>query len=197
MTKTNADAAQVNPTSPQGESSPAGRAVKNSPGELSKDVPKKEESKNKFGKKILLMLGVASVLFIGGGVWMAAYQGWISIPGLSQGKKPEPAKVALQAIGPMIKLSPLVVNLNEEKSHHFIKTTIVLEIGRQEWVEDVQNRMPSLTDMVILTLCDKRLEDLRLGDSKDNLKKELLTKAAQVMGSAKIKQIYFEEFLFQ
>jgi len=48
-----------------------------------------------------------------------------------------------------------------------------------------------------LTLGDKKLEELRRPEKRDNLKKELLDKANQLFPSAKIKQIYFDEFLFQ
>jgi flagellar basal body-associated protein FliL len=57
--------------------------------------------------------------------------------------------------------------------------------------------MPSLTDMMILTLGDKKLEELRKPENRNNLKKELLDKANQQFPSVKIKQIYFDEFLFQ
>ncbi len=99
--------------------------------------------------------------------------------------------------GPMLKLTPLVINLNEASGRHYIKTTIVLEIGQKEWVEDVQKRIPSLADMVISTLGDKRLEDLRRPQSREEIKKELLARAQRALQSPKIKQVYFDEFLFQ
>jgi flagellar FliL protein len=99
--------------------------------------------------------------------------------------------------GPMVKLTPLVINLNEASGRHYIKTTIVLEIGQKEWVEEVEKRLPSLADMVISTLCDKRLEDLRRPQSREEIKKEILARAQKTLQSPKIKQVYFDEFLFQ
>jgi flagellar FliL protein len=99
--------------------------------------------------------------------------------------------------GPMVKLTPLVINLNEASGRHYIKTTIVLEIGQKEWVEEVEKRMPSLADMVISTLCDKKLEDLRRPQSREEIKKEILARAQKTLQSPKIKQVYFDEFLFQ
>jgi len=97
----------------------------------------------------------------------------------------------------MLKMTPLIINLHESAGDHYIKTTLVLEIGQKEWMEEVQARMPSLTDMMILTLGDKKLEELRKPENRDHLKKELLEKANQQFPSAKIRQIYFDEFLFQ
>jgi flagellar FliL protein len=99
--------------------------------------------------------------------------------------------------GPMVKLTPLVINLNEASGRHYIKTTIVLEIGQKEWVKEVEKRIPSLADMVISTLGDKRLEDLRRPQSREEIKKEILARAQKTLQSPKIKQVYFDEFLFQ
>ena len=97
----------------------------------------------------------------------------------------------------MIKMAPLIINLHENAGDHYIKATLVLEVTQKDWLEEVQARVPSLTDMMILTLGDKKLEELRRPEKRDNLKKELLDKANQLFPSAKIKQIYFDEFLFQ
>jgi flagellar basal body-associated protein FliL len=130
-------------------------------------------------------------------VGAAAYQGWIPLPGWHQEKKPEPVNPKPTDLGPMIKLSPLTLNLKEGEGGHYLKTTIVLEIGQKEWAPEVQGRISALTDLMIITLCDKSLEDLRRPEAKDHLKKELLAKANQSLDGQKIKQIYFDEFLFQ
>jgi len=90
-----------------------------------------------------------------------------------------------------------VINLRAEKVGHFIRITIILEVGQKEWAEDVQKSLPALTDMLILTIGDKTLEDLKRPDSRESLKKELLMKANQSLNSRKISQIYFDEFLVQ
>ena len=128
----------------------------------------------------------------------AFYLGWIEIPGLSFTKKTaQAARRPVIDVGPMMKLSPLIINLNESGSRHYLKMTLVLEIVKKEWVEDVQGRIPSLTDMVIVPLGDKRLEELRKSEARENVKKELLQKANQIVAGEKIKRIYFDEFLFQ
>jgi len=147
--------------------------------------------------KILITLVVGFVL-LGGGMGAALYLGWLSIPGFSLTKKNTVLSTSASAeIGPMVKMSPLIINLKEESGHHYIKASIVLEIGRKDWIEEVQSRVPLLTDLAILTLSDKRLEELKSSGAKENLKKELLMKVNQSLGSLKVKQIYFDEFLYQ
>ena len=144
----------------------------------------------------ILIVAVAGLVLIGGGVGAALYLGWISIPGFSSTKKTTMIPTAPR-LGPMLKINPLIINLKEEGGRHYIKTTIVLEIGQKEWIEEVTSRIPLLTDLAILTLSDKRLEDLKNSAAKENLKKELLVKINQALDSPKVNQIYFDEFLYQ
>jgi flagellar FliL protein len=136
-------------------------------------------------------------------LWLAAWVGVMSLPGgdispgIASEKKAEAGTAKASWLGPIIKMSPLVVNLNEPSGRHYLKTTIILELGRMEWVEEVQQQIPWLTDMVILTLGDKKLADMQNPQTKEEIRKELLAKAQRTPVGGMIKQIYFDEFLFQ
>jgi flagellar protein FliL len=155
------------------------------------------ESKAKIGKKTLLIYGMAGLVLLGGGAGGAGYLGWVDIPGLSTPKKEESPEAKKQEVGPTVKLSPLTVNLKEESGHHYLKATVVLEIEKKHLAEEIQSRMSPLTDMVILTLSDKRLEELKRPESMESIKKELLAKMNQYLDPQKIRQIYFDEFIYQ
>jgi flagellar FliL protein len=152
-------------------------------------------SKAKFLKKKILTCGIAGFILLSGGLGASAYWGLISIPFLQ--KKSEVVKVSSPLIGPSLKLAPLVINLREENKRHFLKVTIVLEIGKPEWLEEIKKKTPLLADLAILTLCDKRLEDLDQQNSKENIKRELLGIIDQSLVGGKVKKIYFDEFLYQ
>jgi flagellar FliL protein len=158
-----------------------------------------EEVKRNSRKRTLFLLGGAGIILTGAFVGAASYLGWIEVPGMPFAKKSAQAAPAPKPIdvGPMVKLSPLIINLNEAGGRNYLKMTLVLEIAKKDWVEDVQRRIPSLTDMVILTLGDKRLEELRKPEAKERLKKDLQQKANQIVAGEKIKEVYFDEFLFQ
>jgi flagellar basal body-associated protein FliL len=162
------------------------------------EAPKEETPAKPSKKKFIFLLGGVGIFFIGAFAGTAVYLKWIEIPGLSfSNKTAQAAPKPVIDVGPMVKLSPLIINLNESSSRHYLKMTLVLEIGKKDWVEDVQGRIPSLTDMVIVTLGDKRIEDLRKTEARENVKKELLQKANQILAGEKIRRIYFDEFLFQ
>jgi flagellar basal body-associated protein FliL len=163
-----------------------------------KEEPKEEVPKKASKKKLVLLLGGLGIFLIGAFSGTAVYLGWVEIPGFSLANKTaQAAPRPVIDVGPMVKLSPLIINLNESNSRHYLKTTLVLEIAKKEWVEDVQGKMTSLTDMVIVALGDKRIEDLRKSEARENVKKELLEKANQILAGEKIRRIYFDEFLFQ
>ncbi len=162
------------------------------------EAPKEEAPKKPSKKNLLFLLGGVGIFFIGAFAGTAVYLGWIGIPGFSfSDKTAQAAPKPVIDVGPMVKLSPLIINLNESSSRHYLKMTLVLEIIKKDWVEDVQGKIPSLTDMVILTLGDKRIEDLRKSEARENVKKEILQKANVILAGEKIRRIYFDEFLFQ
>ena len=149
-------------------------------------------------KKSILLLGLAAIVFLGGSAVMASRLGWIHIPGLSSPgpKAAAPPPVEKQEMGQIVKLAALVTNLKEENGRNYLKATIVLEVDKKE-VEEVQAKMTILTDAAILTLSDKRLEDLKQPEAKELLKQELLTKMNRHLEPKRINRIYFDEFLYQ
>lgn len=147
-------------------------------------------------KKVIL-LGAILVILLGGTVGIATYLGYLSIGVRSDANPPESASTQKTEIGETLKFSPLIINLNEENGRHYLKTTIVLELDDKKWLEPIQTRMSLFTDTIILTVSEKKLEDLRRGDFKEHLKEELLEKFNGHLGQKVIRQIYFDEFLFQ
>jgi flagellar protein FliL len=134
---------------------------------------------------------------------LIAWMGVMPFPGLdlqagiASEKKAETGHGKTKEGGTTIKMSPLVVNLNEPSGRHYLKTTIILEAGKKEWVEEIQKKISSIMDVMITTLCDKKLAELQTPQSKDEIRKELLAKAQKTPAGSMIKHIYFDEFLFQ
>jgi flagellar FliL protein len=155
------------------------------------------ESAPEKRKKPMWMAALAGLLLLGGVAFAFLQLGWISIPGLSRKSSPEPPPPQKTEMGATVKLSPLVINLKEESGRHYLKVTVVLEVLKKDWVEDVQKKMSSMTDTVLVALSDKPLEEMKRPQSKEALKHELLTKINEHFEGQKIRQIYFDEFLYQ
>ena len=182
-------------------------APKESPPDSEEEKPGAEDNRPGVifrGEKLIFLLGLGAVVLLGGAAVAAALLGWIHIPGFSAAKAEPPsaekkaaAEIEKHEMGQVIKLTPLVTNLKEENGRNYLKATIVLEIGKKGEVEEVQSKIPILTDAAILTLSDKRLEDLKQPEAKEHLKQELLAKMNQYLELRKIRRIYFDEFLYQ
>jgi flagellar basal body-associated protein FliL len=148
---------------------------------------------------------LAGMLIISGGIMGAMLLGWIQISSppietsVNKGAPGKPAKSSEKPpeMGPTLKLSSLVINLNEPSGFHFVKAAVVLELGKADDLEKLKERTAPLTDTVILTLGDQRLTDLMNPEYKDRLKKELLNRLNQRLQSQKIKKLYFDEFIYQ
>jgi len=179
----------------------ATKRKKDDPGSVDKGKampgdPKEGGSRIRRLKKVIL-LGGGGLVLLGGMLGAAGYMGYLGVPGGTKVEKSESHEVKLAEMGPTVKLSPLVINLKEESGRSYLKVTIVLEIGKKDWIEEVQSRMSPLIDAAIFTLSDKQLEDLRDPDSKERLKKELMANMNVHLRPHGIKGIYFDEFLFQ
>jgi flagellar protein FliL len=148
---------------------------------------------------------LAGMLIISGGIMGALLMGWIQVsspPLESVGNQRGPQKTAKPPekppeMGPTLKLSSLVINLNEPSGYHFVKAALVLELGKADDLEKIKERTAPLTDVVILTLGDQHLTDLMNPEYREKLKKELLTRLNQRLPSQKIKKLYFDEFIYQ
>ena len=155
------------------------------------------EAETKRSQKFLFLLAFIGFLLAAGGLGTAGYLEWTDHPGGAGFKRRIlRASPSVPTVGPMIKLAPLIINLRENSGDHYIKTTLVLEIGQKDWLEEVQAQMPSLTDRMILTLGDKKLEELRKPEHRDHLKRELLDKANQLFSSGKSNAFILMNFSF-
>ncbi len=152
---------------------------------------------HKKSKKMILIVGILGTTLMAGGIGIAGFYGFLPFFNRSTASVSEEGTPKKPEIGETIKLSPLIINLNEESGRHYLKTTIVLELDDKKWAEMIQQRMSLLTDMVILIISDKKLEEMRANDFKERLREELLVKFNDRLGHRGIRQIYFDEFLFQ
>lgn len=152
----------------------------------------------KSKKKNFLKWGLILAFLLIGGAGLAFYFQVIEIPFGAKNKEAK-AKEAPKdiSLGPMIKLSPLIINLNEKEGRHFLKITLVLEVEEAKWLAEIQAKTSQLTNMIIIQLSDKKLSDIHQRAAKENLKKELLEKITEILVGPKVKQIYWEEFIYQ
>lgn len=99
--------------------------------------------------------------------------------------------------GPMLKLDPFVVNLDEPRGSHYLRVAIELELKDDDAKAEVEERMVVLRDRFISALSSKRLSDLTRPQDKEALRDELLDLSREATGKRMIRGVYFTEFLTQ
>jgi len=196
--KTEIDLLEIDPSQ---EKAGRGRAA----GEVQAGEPPGKKPSVGLKRFAFIIYILAGMLIISGGIMGALLMGWIQIssPSLeSAGNKGGPGKAAKPSekppeMGPTLKLSSLVINLNEPEGIHFVKAAVVLELGKADYLEEIKERTAPLTDSIILTLGDQRLADLMNPNYREGLKKDLLVRLNHRLQAQKIKKLYFDEFIYQ
>lgn len=99
--------------------------------------------------------------------------------------------------GPIFKMAPFVVNLDEPRGSHYLRIAVELEVRDEESKAQVEERLVILRDRFISALSAKRIADLTRPQDKDALREELLDLARDTMKSRAVRAVYFTEFLTQ
>lgn len=162
---------------------------------------KKEDVKPaKSNKKLFIIIGAAVlVLLIGAGV-----AGFLILkkepppeekdPAISV---PVPDLTESAVIGPMVDIEEFIVNIISADSNHYVKTSLTVELNKEETREEVVNRMPQVRDAILLLLGNKTYEELQDLQGKKQLKAELMSKINSFLQTGKVKSVYFTNFVVQ
>ena len=151
-----------------------------------------QEGKKKLPIKWII-IGVAALLLIGGGVF-----GWLMFTGGEDKDAPKKPTIASKAgFGNIFPLEAFVVNLNDPGGKRYLKTKIELEFIHEGFEEELSSRLPQIRDVTLLLLSNKSIDQVRGIDGKIALRNELIKKINQIMETGKIRNLYFTEFVIQ
>lgn len=165
------------------------------------------ETPEKSGNaKLLIIFGLLFV--ISNGIWGAViFMKEPAAPNPEAVAKAEEAKKEetkdgkledpLNKPGPIVALEPFVVNLNESAGGHYLRTTVQIEIDKEESREHVDKRIVMLRDNFLTVLSSKQLDELQSAEDKTKLRTELLATAREVLSKRSVHAVYFTEFLTQ
>lgn len=160
-----------------------------------------EEQAPKGGMLKWIIIGVAAVVVLGGG----GFAGWwffLRSPAPATAKAGEqkpgaPAAGGAAVAGPIIPLTPFIVNLADPGGRRYLKITVEIELDKREGEAEFKGRVPEVRDQVILALSGKTFQQLQGGAGKQVLREELTARMNTILKTAKIKSIYFTEFVVQ
>ncbi len=162
------------------------------------DAPEKK----KGGVVKWLILLVLLVVLCAGGFF--AYQEFVVKKGGSQNAttQEETAEAEEEAGGEgqqpqMFSMPPFVVNLADPLGRRYLKMSLDIEVKNQAALEKTEKALPRIKDSLLLLLSSKSYGDLSSMENKIALKTEILSRLGQILGSGKVVNVYFTEFIVQ
>lgn len=172
-------------------------------------TPNGESEKKKSGKFLIIIIVVLVVVLIIGGVvtlLMLSNHDAESSSGTKKeasslentsGESKKHVSEANTEVGIMYPLDPFTVNLLSESGRRYLKVTINLEMEGKELSPELEKKKPLLRDIIIRTLSSKSLEEISTNQGKEKLKQEIINGMNPRLKDAKIKNVYFTDFVVQ
>jgi flagellar FliL protein len=102
-----------------------------------------------------------------------------------------------EVTGTVVGLDPFVVNLNETGTSRYLKVSIQLELSEHEAEKQIEKSKQVIRDDMLSYLSGLRLKDTLGAQAKDKIRTDLLAKIEDVIGTHKVRRMFFQEFVVQ
>jgi flagellar protein FliL len=159
---------------------------------------KETEEKQKKSRNKIFLLGIPLLILLIGGVGTAAYfLGGVKVSKSSETENAENIPQSIEPLGPLLKMEDFVVNIMQKDTPRFLKVGITLETKNQESSERIKNRMPQITDAVLLLVGNKQFDQIKDLQGKLQLKADLLAQINSLVGKDEVTEIFFTDFVVQ
>ena len=93
-------------------------------------------------------------------------------------------------------LEPFIVNLQGE-GRRYLKVTMDLALSSKETIQEVEDKMASIRDTIIMILTNKGFKDVCNLSGKAKLREEIKKGINNILESGKVIKVYFSEFVIQ
>ncbi len=97
----------------------------------------------------------------------------------------------------MVKLDPLVVNIFEKNSIHYLKLQMEFAVSSAEAVEETRVNKAKLRDRALFIVSDTTLREVLSPGGKALLKEDIVSSFNKILKKGKVTQLYFTDFTIQ
>lgn len=101
-----------------------------------------------------------------------------------------------EVTGPVVGLSPFVVNLDEPQSR-YLKVTIQFELVKGDVEAVLKKNEQVIRDAILRHLSGLKLADTLGSEAKDKLRVDILKKTEEIIGEHKVRRMFFQDFVVQ
>jgi flagellar protein FliL len=159
---------------------------------------KETEEKQKKPRNKIFLLGIPLLILLIAGVGTVAYfLGGFADPKPSETELSENIPQNIKPLGPLLKMDDFVVNIMQKDTTRFLKVGITLETKNQQSSERIKNRMPQISDAVLLLVGNKQFDQIKDLQGKLQLKADLLAQINSLIGKDEVTEIFFTDFVVQ
>jgi len=152
-----------------------------------------KEKKKRSPLLLILLIGIPFLLLGGLAVFHFFLGG---LPFLSSGEE-EVAEVVEARPRHTYAMQEFQVNLADEGTRRFLRTTIDLAYNEKALTKEIETRQSELRSHIISILRSKYVSDLGEPGGMQALEQDLLQKLNSLLEAGEIEAIYYKEFIFQ
>ena len=169
------------------------------------DEESNEESGKKKNPKVLIGIIAANLALVGGGLAF-----WFSQPSGSAEAKAAPAEegdghggdgesaaVPPSSAGPIVPFEAMVVNLNEPEGARYLKIQIAVQLTNAKMTAVVEEAKPIIRDHFIRELSDLNFRQTMGNKNKLAIKRRLLKRLNEAVGTDAAVDIHLTTFIVQ
>ncbi len=146
-----------------------------------------------MAKKTLIVAAVALAALGGGGFF--AYTKFFSAP--PPVEEPVPVAQPKVTLGPLYPMDPFLSNLAEPGRPRFLKLAVQLELDGDPVAAELDSLKPKVRDSLLTLLASKSSADLLTVADKERLRNEILHRLNSFLGTGRVVEVYFTEFVVQ
>lgn len=161
------------------------------------EKPKDEEAAEAPKKKSKLMLIVVlfNMLAVGGmGAYLAFFQApAAAAPAAPAAAPPPPAT----SYGPLVEMTPLVANLNDERIGRYIRVTLHLEVADEETKAKVEEALIPIRNRLVIYFSELTTEQANSSGARERIRGELVEAINEVLGAPLVRRVFYTDFVVQ
>lgn len=162
------------------------------------EKPKDEEAAEAPKKKSKLMLIVVlfNMLAVGGmGAYLAFFQppAAAAAPAAPAAAPPPPAT----SYGPLVEMTPLVANLNDERIGRYIRVTLHLEVADEETKTKVEEALIPIRNRLVIYFSELTTEQANSSGARERIRGELVEAINEVLGAPLVRRVFYTDFVVQ
>lgn len=176
------------------------------------DAAKNEAAPKKRGGMLILVIIAANVVLGGGAAAFFLLRGSGGDSGGGGGGHGAPssgghgssaegehgaATHAAKSGAPIVAFPPVVVNLNEPEGTRYLKTTISIQLSERRFESQIEQLRPAITDAFIRELSELNFRQTMGAKNKTVIKRRLLKRFNEALGSEAGVDVLFTEFVVQ